>query len=494
MFFSEPGGMTTLHSAFFRTATAFFRTVTAVALASAFLLTGCGNDPGGFETDKNVLLIVADALRADHLGCYGCDAPTSPHIDRVAEQGVLFEDCCTVMPTTLPSFISLLTSRHPKDHGSYKNGLPPMEGLTYVSHVFQKGGRETAFFIASYCLSPQFGTDRGIEHFDDRVDRTVSLPVNRLIRSATSVTDAFLGWYAGRDRERPFFTVVHYFDPHFPYLPPQEHVRRFHDNVGGPTKVRSNDIVAAREHLKALGGVPDERISGIHDFYKAEISYMDGEIGRIMKALDDAGEAGETIVVFTADHGETLWEHDDYFSHYSQVYESNIRIPLILRCPGLIPPGRRESVPFSNIDIAPTLLGLVGGPVPEEFAGVDLHRVVLGEEQSRKDDFLFSEAYVREGGEEVLPRPNYFSSKCVKKGPWKYIWTPHRNNLRELYNWVDDPMEQQNLADDADLEAVLKNLEKTLYLWSLEFTTNNGKPAEISPEVLRNLEALGYGR
>jgi len=174
---------------------------------------------------RNVILIVADALQADHLGCYGFDRPLTPVIDDLASGGTLFTDCNSVVPSTLASFTSLFTSRHTKDHGASRNGFQPLDGLPTLAGALSAGGYETAAFISSYAIHSDFKTDRGFDHFDERMTQSTILFDNKLIRSASDVTDAFMQWLAEREDDRPFFAMVHYFDPHFPYRPPKRFVR-----------------------------------------------------------------------------------------------------------------------------------------------------------------------------------------------------------------------------------------------------------------------------
>lgn len=472
------------------------RAVTLLGVAITLFLSGCReeseSDPRG--RGMNIVVIVADALRADHLGCYGESLPVSPNIDRLAAEGALFEQCRTVVPATLPSFITLLTSRHPKDHGAVGNGFPPLKGLSFLSDACQAAGYETAFFASSFCVTSIFGTKQGIDHFDENLDSTAALPFNKTIRVASSVTDAFLNWVEERDDEKPFFAVVHYFDPHIPFIPPEKYARLFLGDGDLPLSVNFKEIIKSKRDLKRRRGEPGERELCYRELYRAEIRYMDEEVGKLVKELDRT-EAGEkTITVFTADHGQTLWDHDEYFNHTLQVYESNIRIPLIFRAPGVVPPGRLGEPYVTNIDLAPTLLGFVGASIPEEFAGEDLHRAVLGEGGERKERYLFAEAekYISSGKKAV--RPNFLAAKCIMKGPWKYIWTPHRENREELYNVSLDPEEKNNIVGTPEQASLVKELRKRLRKWALESSRNVKNLDLTEPEIIEKLKSLGYGR
>jgi len=461
---------------------------------------GCHSDPdrSAAGSKQNVLLVVADALRADYLGCYGQSAPTSPNLDRIAGEGALFETCRTVVPQTLPSFVSLFTSRYPKDHGAATNLILPKEALTFVSDVFRRAGYETAFFVSSYCLSSRFRMNQGFDFFSEKFDTNVGLRLNKVIRSGRAVTDDFIEWYRGRDRSKPFFAVLHYFDPHFPYLPPEEYAALFVEEVKEP-RVTYDEIVAVRKSLVERNGEPDDRARRCRDMYRAEIRYMDDQIGRVVDAVDRPGSGPGTIFVFTADHGETLWEHDDYISHGISVYAGSIRIPLIFRAPGIIPPGRYAAPSVSSIDIAPTLLGFAGIEIPEEFAGEDLHGAVLGRTERRDADCLFSEAAkypesITKSPDLKKVRVNFPKPKCIMSGPWKYIWTPYMDNREELYNLLDDPAEQNNLAGAPGHEERSKEFRRRLIDWALDFESAEGGAGKLTPGDLEKLESLGYGR
>jgi len=469
-----------------------------IVLYCGLHLAGCGSD--GTETaageGKNVLLIVADALRADCVGCYGAEGGVTPNIDRLAREGFLFEACRTVVPETLPSFISLLSSRHPKDHGAFSNGMTPRVQCDFVSDIFQRAGYDTAFFVSSYCLTPRFGTGQGFGFFDDELEGEVTLPQNMLIRKAPAVSDAFLDWFGAREGDQSFFAVVHYFDPHFPYVPPEDLARRFVGEGAATDAVGYDEIKAVRDVLRQADGKPDATAERFFRMYRAEISHMDREIGRVLAALEESDALDDTIVIFTADHGETFWDHDAYFSHGHEVYDSSAHIPLVVRAPGYIEEGRRSPLRLLNIDVAPTILGLVNIGVPADFQGEDLSGVFFDDDARRADGALFAEASavaVNVPLEELRKhRPNLFNAKCIVEGPWKYIWTPHRANREELYNLADDPGEKTNLAGAAEHAERIDAMRQRLEAWAYDQSAWTGTSETIPPDVMKKLEALGY--
>ncbi len=440
---------------------------------------------------RNILLIVADTLRPDHLGCYGFDRPTSPNLDRLAEEGVLFSDFNTVIPATLPSFSSLLTSKYPKDHGAARNGYPLGEGHLRLSEVFRDGGFETAAFVASYCVSAEFGMARGFDHFDEEFAISTGLPHNKLVRKADAVSDAFISWLkeTGKGRERRFFAMVHYFDPHWPYDQPDPwrvpFCERGKDLIVGAIR----NVLDARKHL-AEGGKPDQRCRDIHDLYSGEIAFMDHEINRVLDAVEEAGIAGETLVVFTADHAETFWEHPDYFDHGLYVYDTNLRIPLIFHWPGGLEGGRKIAAPLSSIDLAPTLLELAGLSVPGAFRGRSFAPLVRGEED-RTPSLLFAEACKPYDVEEGAPRLNFNKARSVRDGLWKFVTVPFMNNRRELYNLATDPNETTNLIRNPSYAEKADALAAELEQWAERF--EKGKDAgPLDAETEEKLKALGY--
>jgi len=442
----------------------------------------------------NVLLIVADTLRTDHLGCYGFSQPLSPNIDLLAAQGMRLRDYNTVVPSTLASFTALLTSHHTKDHGASRNGFNAPDDLPTLGEAFGDNGYETAAFIASYCLRSEFGISRGFEHFDEQFTQSTILHDNKLIRPATDVTDAFLRWLNGREDERPYFAMVHYFDPHFPYRPPKNFVDEIRRGQPGSAKASMKDINKAARALKESGGLPDDYAMELHALYCAEIRYMDDEIGRIVGRIIDRLEGErETLVVFTADHGETFWEHDEYFSHGKCVYDTGISLPLIFHWPGSIEAGTVRTAPLSNIDLAPTLLSLASLGYPKEFKGFDFSGMITGEGGAPSSDRMrFAEATKPYKAEEGAERPNLNKSKSVRRGPWKYILTPHLDNQGELFNIEEDPQERKNLTGVSELATIAAALRQELERWALIYRAGSDQNYTIDPEAQRSLEGLGY--
>jgi arylsulfatase A-like enzyme len=477
-----------------------FLGVTLAALLAASSCGGGGGTPGpggsASGAKPNVLLIAVDTLRADHLGAYGFRGDISPHVDALARRGVRLERYTTVVPTTLASFTSMLTGKHPHTHGVFRNGVHWPDGLEGIPSAFRKGGYETAAFIASYCLSSEFGVAQGFDRFDQNLTVPFeSDPNNKLVRPAAEVTAAAVSWLTERRADRPFFAMVHYFDPHAPYQPPPPYDTMFDPGYRGPVTGSMGDIDVARRLLAASRGVHDANTRHLEALYAGEIRYADDEIGKLLLAVDRLGLAGNTLVVLTSDHGETLAEHDDYFNHGPSVYDTEIRIPLIVAGPGIGAAGGTAARPACNIDLAPTLLEYAGLPIQQGFEGHSFLASLRNPEPapSSAGRLLFAEATKPQSAEQGQRWPNRLKARCVLRGAFKVIHTPWLDDRWELYDLASDPLERKSLWGGASLpRATVDELARALDRWSR--TEPGGRPPEApqDEETLKRLRALGY--
>ncbi len=375
-----------------------------VAAMVAVILTAVGMyalwpESEGSGPKLNVLLITIDTLRADHLGCYGYEKIKTPHIDRLASEGTKFAECSTAVPITLPSHASIMTATYPYVQGTRVNDERALhESNLTLAEIFKKSGCSTHAEIAAFVLNARFGLHQGFDSYHD-----VGPPVPEAVaagrdeRAADEVCESTIDWLRAHASER-FFVWAHFFDPHFPYTPPQ----RYRDKYEHP--------------------------------YDGEIAFVDEQIGRLVDALDQLEIASQTLVVFTSDHGEGLWEHGEEL-HTVFIYDSTLSVPLIFRCPGRVPPGRVVKAQVRTIDIAPTILDLVDLPPKPDAQGISLRPLISGEGEE-----LELAAY----GESLEPmvRFGYSALRCLRVGGWKYIHAPQP----ELYHVAEDPGEARNVA------------------------------------------------
>ena len=417
------------------------------ALLPLLLLTGCGA-----AKNPHVLLLTLDTTRADHLGCYGNTRGLTPNLDRLAAEGVLFEDAQSVMPLTTPTHATILTGRLPIEHGIRLNreGILPPE-IPTLADIFKANGYATAAFVATRILDAKFGLSRGFDLYDGEK------PGARLLsRPADEISSAVMDWIDARPAGgQPFFVWAHYYDPHIPRTP-------------------HPDLFPA-----------------LTNAYESEIAFMDLHVGRLLDHLRARGLLDNTLVIAVADHGESLGEHDELFHGYF-IYQGTQHVPMIFRWPGHVPAGRRVPGSVSLNDLMPTILGLARVD-PGAFAkkGTPPH--------TELDPVLarsFADAVT--GRTAFTPRPchretlwpfYYFGwsplSGVVEDG-WSYVRAPEP----ELYNLDVDPGETNNLfgADPRRADDLAMRLE----VFERDAVRHEAAPATVSPEELRRFASLGY--
>ncbi len=423
----------------------------------------------------NVLLVIVDTLRADKLGCYGNERGLTPNIDRLAAEGAVFESASSHAPWTLPATASLLTSLYPRQHGA-GGSLPRFtrlgRGIDTLPAVFRRAGYATASIVNVAFLGPDFGLTRGFEHVDVK-----SFESNRRVRRAERTTDAALGWLDQRDAARPFFLLVHYFDPHAVYDPPQPFRRRF---AAAADREREDFVFGTREHMIALRAgrlaLRADVIARAEALYDAEIAYTDSHVGRLLEGLDARDLGSSTAVVFTSDHGEEFLEHDG-FEHGHTLYSELCHVPLIVRARGA--PAARVPQGVGHVDVAPTLTELSGLPTPDTWVGSSLLPLL---------------ADPAAPGRAVVAHGNFWGPPLTswRQGGEKLILRAEvPDGAPELYAWRADPAERDDLAAARpervnELRAALSAFERVLP------AAAPGARVELDAERLRELETLGY--
>lgn len=396
---------------------------------------GCGPDLQG--KGDNVIVITFDTVRADHFGCYGMGEAHTPNVDQLAKEGVLFEQCISPVPITLPSHTSILTARYPCHHGVRNNGnyFVPDEELT-MAEVFQQAGYETAAFVSAYVLHSLFGLDQGFQTYDDTV-RDSEAVVSVEERNAKETADAAIRWLSEKHR-RPFFLWVHFFDPHHAHRPPQEWADQFPE-----------------------------------DLYLGEIAFADHEMGRVLQAAAENDGDRETVVVFAGDHGEAFGQHGER-THAYFTYDATLHVPLIVKLPGSDQGGTRISHQASLVDIMPTVLGYLDIDVPDsKWDGVDLFRL-------KKDRAAYFES--------IYPFVFEWAPLAgLRTVQWKYIQAPKP----ELFDISQDSDELNNKVENQQ-EAAERLLRKLQALKPFEGLQEAATQRELSAEERRTLASLGY--
>jgi arylsulfatase A-like enzyme len=316
---------------------------------------------------RRAILITCDTLRADHLGCYGYERPTSPCIDALARESIVFENSWSAAPHTLPSISALLAGRPPDEIGaaSVSNIALMPASVTTLAEVARTAGFDTAAFVSSCVLTHlppdkgDIGVQQGFEHYDDALTTPVQGRDLRE-RNAADTTDAVLRWIDGRSAGQDrFFLWIHYQDPHGPYLPPPEHAHLFVRDHGNEAELPVSKNSFGQGAIPDYQVVAEERRPGQYiDRYDAEIHSFDAEVGRLFDGLRARGLLDDALVVLTADHGESLGEKNSWFCHGETLQRELVRVPLIVRPPNALRPrlhlessGRHESNVSSYLDV-----------------------------------------------------------------------------------------------------------------------------------------------
>ena len=421
------------------------------ALLGVAILAGAGWWVWGRDTapaPMNVVLITLDTLRADHLGAYGATEVKTPHLDRFASQGVVFDQVMTTAPLTLPAHSSIMTGQFPPKHGVRDNGgffLGP-EQVT-LAEVLTERGYQTGATVGAFVLDSKWGLDQGFGTYQDDFDLThvKAMSLASVNRPGNEVVDLALKWMDGVADQR-FFAWMHLYDPHAPYISPEPYRSEYR---GHP--------------------------------YRGAIAFTDAQVGRVFDYLDARGLSDNTIVIVTADHGEGLGEHGEE-THGFFVYESAMRVPLIVRAPGRGLTPRRVSQPVRSVDIMPTVLDLIGGAPTQPIEGVSLVPLMSGEVRE-----LPLEAY----GEAMYPLHHYGWSELttLRSERFKLIDAPRP----ELYDLERDPHELTNLFEERRSvgDAMLRQLRDRKREMAAD-APEAAPPADVDPETRSRLAALGY--
>jgi arylsulfatase A-like enzyme/Flp pilus assembly protein TadD len=402
------------------------------------------------RTETNVLLITVDTLRADRLHCYGYQAGSTPVIDQLATEGFRFEQAFTQVPLTLPSHHSILSGTYPFYHGVRDNSQLAKKKPALVSELLRRNGYRTGAFVGSFMLDARFGLNRGFDlyfdHFD--VSRNQRFDLSHIERPAEEVVQNALRWIT--ENNRKFFAWVHLFDPHDPYSPPEPFKSRFP-----------------------------------HSPYDGEIAYVDHTIETLFTGLKEKGLLANTHVILTGDHGEGLGEHEE-FTHGFFVYDSTLHVPLIIRPAHLVGKGQAIGDLVQTIDIAPTILRLLGLQPTGEMQG----RSVAG--LLRPNDSVTRGAPANQEGyfETLYPLRQFGWSELrgIRTARYKYIEAPKP----ELYDLFADPHEKKNLFQNQ--QAVANQMREVLRKQAANYlpTEEPRQGGALDPETLQMLQSLGY--
>ncbi len=423
----------------------------------------------------NLVIITIDTLRADRLGCYGYGRATTPTIDRLASEGTLFKNTFSQRGLTWPSLTSIMTSLYPKTHGVLNNQVPLDGSYVTLAEILKNVGYKTGAFLANFYHSPNRGFDakEGGEIGD--LDKTV--------------TQYALQWLGGiQPQNEKFFMWVHYKNPHDPYEPPKPFTTFFDSTYTGlfdGSRPVLDSIYVNKIDLS------ERDLAHLNALYDAEIRSSDSYIEKVLEKLEKMGVLDNTLIVFSSDHGEEMYDHNHYFFHSCSMYEGVLHVPLIMKLPGVISAGKVVENQIESIDIVPTVLQLLKVPLRDEFEGRSVISLLFEDSSD-----LWHPAF----GERAS------AIYSLRTPRWKYIYNPDNYHTycsrsdadegegyliaaEELYDMQNDPKEKNNIVDQ--LPEVALELRAKILEW-LNTNKREHQEYQLTKDAEERLRALGY--
>jgi arylsulfatase A-like enzyme len=390
----------------------------------------CGQEPD----QVNVLIIGVDALRRDHLGCYGYERDISPHIDELAAGGALCENAVTQAPWTLPSFSTVFTSLYPTQHGAVGMGQGLRTSVPTLAEILKTKGYATGALINGPALKPKNGVDRGFDFYHKTALEE---------RNARGTTRDALAWVDALGGQ-PFFLFAHYFDPHAPYSPPPPYHAmsdpEYSGSIGGSFDPR--EMPGSKEETSLqMASLTEEDWNRIISLYDGEIAFTDEAIGSLLRGLEQRGLLRNTLVVLLSDHGEEFFDHRSY-GHAHSLYDELLKVPLVLSLPGVIPHNARLARQVRLLDVTPTILDVLGISPTTNFEGTSLLPLLLGKGAAEAETHALLPADVAYA-EAVANNPG---PRCIISHPWKLMYNVATGE-KQLFNLDRDPAEQKDLAE-----------------------------------------------
>ena len=448
----------------------------------------------------DVVLVVLDTLRADHLGAYGYPRPTSPHIDALARQSVVFEHDTSAAPWTAASIASLMTGLYPSVHGldsgprwgpgqhSAGGHLPfqlqsalGSSQLT-LAEILRRHGYRAAGFVSNIYVNSIFGFAQGFDVYDDE-HAEYSKEVAKIKRRGAETNRRVFAWLDGKPPE-PFFLFVHYNDAHWPYVPPAPYGEDFvKDYHGSLTPEKTTSVVETQGRpAKGLSKADLDYLVGLYD---GEIQYLDSQVGRLLEKIDAHPRKRDLLLILTADHGEEFLDHGST-SHGYTLYEEMLHVPLIVHFPGHLR-ARRVAAPVRSIDVLPTILDLAG----IDTDGISLQGGSLAPlaraETTRGPELAFSEAAYK--GDQ----------KAIRSRSGLKLIRDEEAGTTQLFDLAHDPHEREDLWSDKSrrdpqLLSALAAQEgsNTKLAQALSGGDGASKQVVLDEKTKRQLKALGY--
>lgn len=451
----------------------------------------------------NVILILLDSLRADHLSCYGYNKLTSPNLDEFARGSALFKSAFSASPSTVGSVPSILTGLYPSSHGTGVDGnvLTFSSEIPALPQVLRENGYVTAGFNTNPYMVGKHGYGKGYNsYFDlfplkgrkrllDKFRDFFGIAKNNTYVCGKDVNKQVTKWLKGAARP-PFFMWIHYMDIHVPYFPREPFFSQFSsDKSKDRIKSFKNQFIQISAKLfRNPDSITTDERQLIIDCYDSEIRYFDHNFKSLLALLRKRRLLEDTIVIVTSDHGEEFWEHGKW-GHFMRLYDINTHVPLLIKYPALTSKGASISKQVRSIDIFPTILDLLNIKSRYSLPGISLLPYIKDENSAPEAD-VFSEG----GGVQGVSVNTYVDRLfSVRTNQWKFIKNITRNQ-NELYDLKNDLMELNNLADKPDVQEIIKELDSKIkkILKLSEKSKQAISSVEVEEQTKERLKALGY--
>jgi arylsulfatase A-like enzyme len=461
------------------------RRVACAAGLLALLVSGCGQPP----RRADVILIVVDTLRADRLGAYGYERPTSPHIDGLAKHSHLFRNASTPAPWTNPAMAAMFTGLAPDALGVAERAIKLPAELPTLAETLRAEGYATHGVVSNSYVGKDLGFGQGFDSWNDEHAG------DQEYVSSPGVTDAALAILAKRDPNKPLFLFVHYFDPHSDYLEHEEFC--FSGDFAGNKARREANLRALKEQASTRKFTPEETrlllnsfifdrplatadtitpkdIQHLNDLYDSEVAFLDSHLGRLFAELERRGEYDKALIVLTADHGEALCDRPDHFiGHSSHLYQELLHVPLLIKTPGIRNQTVIEEV-ASTQDVLPTVVDFLRLPGQKTLRARSLLRELSGNP-------VFAATHHED------------SLQAVRRGRWKLIHNPDTGKTM-LFDLDEDPGETDDRSEHQP--QIRAELEQLRHAWSernaLVRKTITVETPDFSAAEQERLRRLGY--
>ena len=419
----------------------------------------------------NVIIIGIDTLRADHLG-FAEYKNTAPNIEKLAAQSAVFTNAFSTSSWTLPSFHSILTSLYPSSHGVKYDTHRISNSTTTFAEIMKRNGYRTAGFICGPYLKSIFGFNQGFDLYDEHLS-SIKQPDSHKDITSEKLTNSAIFWLKKHGNKK-FFLFLHYWDPHYDYIPPKPF-----DRIFDPEYTGSIDGTNIQKSSKINPDMDKRDLDHILALYDGEIMWTDSHIGRLLDYLKVSGLFKNTIIVVTSDHGEEFLDHGDK-SHRKTLYNEVIHVPLMFKIPGIDNPAKDKSL-VSTVDIMPTVLNALNIKYGIDTDGISLIPIIT-KKHNQITRTIYSELYHKVMSINLV---------CIIKDGWKLIYDYYTKESK-LYNIDIDMQEKNNLININTQQA--QDLKDELFDWLNQKKTQQKNVPEVifDDETMNHLKSLGY--